>query len=472
MKKLIFLAACIVALLIGCYLQPQTNNQSEPSIIESINKDLSTAPSAIGKGKGHYFYIDPVNGSMENPGTSDFPWLTLEQVVKSNLIETKDQHGTIINQDAPVRAGDTLILRSGFHGHVQIKNAYNDKKITVISDDGADAQLAELELMSVKNWRFDGLTISPAFSDKAIRTSSIVNIGDNGYLGNTSHIEILNSHIFTFLTPPESLSKDDWKQAKTGILFGRKSKHLRARNNYIESTSFGISGSAPESIIEGNVVTDFSKDGIRLISSNTIVKYNVVKNNYAIDDNHDDGIQGFSYNGVDLTNSSLIGNVILNRDKNDNPFPGIMQGIGFFDGPFYNFLLQNNVILCFTWQGLAVYDSVGGKIQGNFLYTPSEVGNNVGTRITLGTKNKGVDIENLLAGNVAHQYILNKNDLLEDVLNLDIDEIKEDSDVLFMKKLNNMLAYINSTYGEVHDLSNKTRVNEEFLNNGPSYLFD
>lgn len=471
MKKNIFLLVCIIALIVGCYAQLQ----QPPSDVDLINKEISSAPSAGGRqdrGRGNYFYIDPINGDMENSGTSDFPWRTLEEVIKNNMIETKDQHGMDINLGAPVHAGDTIVLRSGFHGHIQIKNAFNDKTITVISDDGADPQLAELELISAKNWKFSGLTISPAFSEKAIRTNYIVVLGDNGYLGSSSNLELINSHIFSFLEAPETLSNEDWKMAKIGVLLGRNATSLRVRNNYIQSTEFGISSAAHESIVEGNIVTDFSKDGIRLISSSTIVKYNVVKNNYVVNGNHDDGIQGFSYNGVDLTNSSMVGNIILNRDKKGNPYPGVMQGIGFFDGPFYDFLIQDNVIMSFTWQGLAIYDSVGGKIQSNFVYTPPEVGNNVGTRITLGTKNKGVEIENLLAGNAAHQYILNDGDLLENVLNLDIDDMPGDSQELFMKKLNNLLGFINATYGEIHTKSAKYRINEEFMMYGSSYLFE
>ena len=278
MKKTLFLLACIIALIVGCY----TQLQRAPSEVELINKDISSNPSAGGRRdrvRCRAFYIDPINGSMENPGTSDFPWRTLEEVVKNNMIETKDRHGKAINPGAPIHAGDTIILRSGFHGHIQIKNAFNDKKITVTSDNGADPRLAELELISVKNWSFSGLTISPEFSDKAIRTNYIAVLGDNGYLGNSSNIDLINSHIFTF-SNPETLSNEDWKMAKTGVLLGRNATNLRVRNNFIQSTEFGISAAAPESIVEGNIVTDFSKDGIRLISSNTIVKYNVIKNKY------------------------------------------------------------------------------------------------------------------------------------------------------------------------------------------------
>ncbi|MCK5830857.1 MAG: hypothetical protein KAH20_11205 [Methylococcales bacterium] len=477
MKKINFLLACIIALVVGCYTQTQhpPSEVIEVSEVDLINKEISSNPSAGGRRdrrRGNSFYVDPINGSMDNPGSSDFPWKTLEEVVKNNLIETKDKNGNIINQGSPIHSGDTIVLRSGFHGHVQIKNAFNDRKITVISENGEDPKLAELELISVKNWKFSGLTISPEFSNKAIRTNYIVVLGDNGNQGPTSNVELVNSHIFTSSTPPETLSSGDWKLAKIGVLLGRKATNLRVRNNYIQTTEFGISAAAPGSIVEGNVVTDFSKDGIRLISSNTIVKYNVIKNNYVVNVNHDDGIQGFSYNGVDLTDSSVVGNIILNRDKKGNPYPGELQGIGFFDGPFYDFLLQDNVVMSFTWHGLAIYDSVGGKIQSNFLYTPDEIGNNIGARITLGTKNKGVDIINLLAGNIAHHYLFEESELSKNVLNLDIDDMSEDSQILFMKRLNSMLGFINATYGEVHNKSTKKRINEEFMLNGPSYLFN
>lgn len=462
MKKIVSMF-CLLLLLGGC-------SGRAMSPVEMANNKMASNPTAAGESL--VFYVDPINGSMDNTGTSDSPWSTLEDVIKNKLIKTQDQYGAVINPDGLVQAGDTIILRSGFHGHVQIRSAFNEKPITVKSEQGANATLAELELLGVKNWKFSGLAISPSFSSKAIRTRYIVLIGDSGYFGKTSDVELSDSHIFSSSKNPEMLSKEEWKNAKYGVLMGRQAKKIIVRNNFIQSTSFGIYASSPESIVEGNVVTDFSKDGIRILSSATIVKYNVVKNNYAVDRNHDDGIQGFSYNGVDLTSSTIQGNIVLNRDKIGNSFPGSMQGIGLFDGPFYNFLIQDNVVMSFTWHGVSIYDSVGGKIQSNFVYTPKEVGGNVGTRITLGTKNKGVEIENLLSGNVAHQYVLNDNDFLEGISNLDIDKMPGDSETLFMKKLKTMLNFINGTYGETHEISNRKRINEDFLLQGPSILFN
>jgi len=421
--------------------------------------------------ENHTFYVDPELGSMSNPGTIDQPWSTLENVIQSNLIETKDKNGNIVNPGGVIKAGDTIILRSGYHGHVQIKNAFNDQKITIKSDTNAEAKLSELELISVKNWSFSGLIISPSVSDTAIRTDTIVVLGDNGFLGNSSNIDLIDSYIYSFSENAEDLSATDWQsKAKNGVLLGRNATNLNVQNNFISKTKFGINAMAPDSIVSGNVVTDFSADGIRAVASRNIIEFNVIKNNYVIDGNHPDGIQGFSATSSVLSDVSVVGNVILNRDKKGNQYSGGLQGLGFFDGPFSNISMQDNVVMAFTYQGLALYDSIGGTIKHNVAYTPSNIETLMTARITLGTKNKSAVMSNYVAYNLAHQYVFYKRDSQKTITNIQNLVMDQNSGSTFMDRLNANLNTIYTKYGQTHITAKQNRVNQDFISFGPSIL--
>src|SRR5690606_18350006 len=84
------------------------------------------------------FYVDPVSGSAGGTGSSGDPWLTLQQVVSDNLIESQGwsaypyTSGATLqprNAGAPVKAGDTIWLRSGYHGELILNGWYNSSAI-------------------------------------------------------------------------------------------------------------------------------------------------------------------------------------------------------------------------------------------------------------------------------------------------------------------------------------------------------
>src|SRR5688572_13590150 len=96
------------------------------------------------------FFVDPVSGSNAGDGSSANPWRTLQAVVAANLIETRNwqslpyQPGlslVTVNPGAPVKAEDTLWLRSGYHGQVVIQGAYNASAITVAAQPGHVPQI-------------------------------------------------------------------------------------------------------------------------------------------------------------------------------------------------------------------------------------------------------------------------------------------------------------------------------------------
>src|SRR3954467_12843960 len=86
------------------------------------------------------FYIDPINGSDAGDGSAGDPWRSLQALFDDGLIETRDWPSfpyaagmqlVDVNPGAPVRAGDTLWLRDGYHGDLVVEHAYNAAPITI-----------------------------------------------------------------------------------------------------------------------------------------------------------------------------------------------------------------------------------------------------------------------------------------------------------------------------------------------------
>jgi parallel beta-helix repeat protein len=99
-------------------------------------------------------------------------------------------------------------------------------------------------------------------------------------------------------------------------------------------------------------------------------QYNLVKNCYAVNANHDDGFQSWSSedSGVGtgvVYGMVLRGNTIINYENPDQPFRGTLQGIGCFDGMFENWLVENNVVITDHWHGITLSGATNCKIINN-----------------------------------------------------------------------------------------------------------
>jgi hypothetical protein len=86
------------------------------------------------------FYVDPATGSPSGDGSVTKPWRTIEEVIAANLVSTQNwaslpytSTSTLVakNPTGPIKAGDTVYLRSGYHGALSIIGHYNAKTITI-----------------------------------------------------------------------------------------------------------------------------------------------------------------------------------------------------------------------------------------------------------------------------------------------------------------------------------------------------
>ena len=105
--------------------------------------------------EGAEFYVDPVKGSDAGDGSAGRPWRTIQAVFDAGLVEsqrwdklpyTGDSELVVRSAGAPVQAGDTIRLRSGYHGALSITGYYDSGNITIAAEEGHTPLLSLVQI--------------------------------------------------------------------------------------------------------------------------------------------------------------------------------------------------------------------------------------------------------------------------------------------------------------------------------------
>jgi len=261
--------------------------------------------------------------------------------------------------------------------------------------------------------------------------------------------------IYTALDTSGWTAKDWMQKTASGVWLGRHGRAHVARNNYILNTRFGINLCAPDCLAEGNVVANFSADGIRVTRDGQTFQYNVIKNVFVNardgDDNHDDGIQTFLFNvgtGT-LRNVTLRGNIILARESDDMPFPNELQGIGCFDGPLVHFTVEKNVVGVNHWHGITLGDAQGCSILDNVCF--SRWSGRARPWVQLGQK-KNQATGNTVRNNFAHSFDFKADAAVQAESNQEVTE------AVFNQRLAELARDIDQRFGKRHPTTQRPRL--------------
>jgi hypothetical protein len=405
---------------------------------------------------GTTFYCDPGKGTPQGDGSAQSPWRTIEEVFAAKLVQLLNPDGTASNPAAPVKPGDTILLRTGWHGVVRISTGFNPQPLTIAAQEGHKPQVGFVEVRDGANWVIKGLSISPSLAPGPLqrRPAHLVTLGEHG--GERCRgLVVADCFIYSVLDSSAWTAADWTHTASDGIWLGRTGAAHVARNNYVLNTRVGISLCAADCIAEGNVVANFSADGIRATRDGQVIQDNVIKNVFVGardgDDNHDDGIQAFLFNvgtGT-LRNVVLRGNIIFERESDGLPWPNHLQGIGCFDGPLVGFTVENNVICVAHYHGVSLYDAQGCTIRGNVCFARGDGA--LRPWVMLGQKKKQAE-GNTVRDNFAHSFNF-KADLHVTAEN-NASVTREE----FQRKLAERLVSINGKYGELHTVSGRKRL--------------
>lgn len=360
----------------------------EDSIDKKITDDYIFEEPEI---SGNTFYIDPINGSMEGDGSVQKPWKTLQQVFDNGLVQyykhaesyNPESELVIVNEDAPVKGGDRLVLKTGYHGFLRLNVLMLNDWLTIEAAEGETPVLSQIMLNGAfKNIYFKGITVDKSSyqgtenyweSESITRNSdACVYLGSSSFWGKGSNVK-LNGLFLRTTEDVSGWSADDWVEKAASGIGVRSVENVNIVNCDIENIRFGISVDyySNNSNVVGNTITNFSGDGARVISNNVLFAYNTIQGCLKVDDNHDDGIQSFS-RGEDnssgtgvVSNVVIRGNIIISIIDKNNPLAGSAQGIGCFDGMFDNWIVENNVVVSNTYHGISFYGFTNSTIVNN-----------------------------------------------------------------------------------------------------------
>ncbi len=344
------------------------------------------------------YYADPVLGSPSGDGSPSRPWRTLQEVAEAGLF------GTTIG------AGDTLWLRSGYHGQLVITSGSYATPITVAAQPGHTPQVRRVSFANTHGWALVGLSISPSHAAVYGRVD-MASINSS-----SSDILIEGCELFS-VRDASGWTATQWiNDASNGVVIG--GDHVTVRNNAVKNVRFGISVTGPNAIIERNWVVNFSADGVRGLGNYGTYQYNIIKNVYVSqeqgDTNHDDGFQSWSQGpggpGTgEVVEVVLRGNTIINREDPNQPLQNAMQGIGCFDGFFVGWVVENNVVVTDHWHGITFSGMRQSRIVNNTVIdinnvTPGPPWIRVGPHKN-GTPSENVVVRNNLSTDLALEGI-------------------------------------------------------------------
>ena len=406
--------------------------------------------------RGATFYCDPAQGSPQGDGSASRPWRTIEEVLSAKLVQLRSKDGKLANPGAPVKPGDMVLLRSGWHGVIRIAAGYNDRPITIAAAEGHSPQVGWIEIGEGRKWVVKGLVVSPSLAPVPLprRPGHLVSLGERGG-EESAELVVEDCFLYSVLDTAGWTGKDWVEKPLSGIWLGRHGRGHVARNNYILNTRFGIDLCAPDCLCEGNVVANFSADGIRATRDGQIVQYNVIKNNFVGakdgDQNHDDGIQVFLFNVGTGTvrNVTLRGNIILARETDGLPLPNPLQGIGCFDGPLVGFTVEQNVVCVNHYHGVSLYDAQGCTIRDNVCMSHWPDGPR--PWIMLGQKKKQAR-GNTVRDNLAHSFNFKADAEVKAENNREVSEAE------FRQKLAALAASIDGKFGKLHPTAKRPRL--------------
>jgi parallel beta-helix repeat protein len=340
---------------------------------------------------GNMFYIDPVNGSMDGDGSEHNPWSTLQEVVEHNLIQfykhtenyNPESALQLVNEDAPVKGGDEILLLSGYHGYLHVNNFVFNNWLTIKAKEGHIPVLSQIKMVGAfKNIYIKNITvIKESYQGSGnywetetlnSNSSNCIYLGSSDFWGKGSFVKLNKLKVKTAENTESWLAEDWVDKAASGIGL-RSVTDIEIVNCQIENVQHGITVEyhSNHSNVVNNLIKGYSGDGARVISDNVLFAYNRIEDCYDVDENHDDGIQSYS-RGEDnsagtgvLYDVILRGNIIIGTTKPTHPLAGYPQGIGCFDGMFDGWIVENNLIVTNHYHGISFYGMLNSKIINN-----------------------------------------------------------------------------------------------------------
>ncbi len=340
---------------------------------------------------GSTYYVDPVNGSDANPGTSALPWKSIKT---SSIV-----------------SGDTVLLRAGNYGDLTLSNKSFTSTVTIAAENEAARPIfTNILVINCNNLKLDTLNVYGGAVRRTARTQYEQRF--NMLCCNGDNIEVANCWVsstsISDSTPAQSWTASDWNtKSASGIQVWGDNAYIH--DNLLVNVFYGIEFMGDTCLIERNQIINFCGDGISLKGMyNEVARNNRIVNHYQTDPaelDHADMIQ--VYWDEDTTHNTPIYGLVLEGNfcaDHDSTFVNLAfanrcQGIGSFDNNMVDGLIINNVVLVHDWCGIAALGGVGTKIINNTVFDPYAYSKWHGPTIEIHEAQNGENSKNIVARN-------------------------------------------------------------------------
>ncbi|KAA0239512.1 MAG: hypothetical protein EDM72_13635, partial [Chlorobiota bacterium] len=198
-----------------------------------------------------------------------------------------------------VQGGDTISLLSGNYDNLTISGKNNISFVVIRSNTGATAIFSSINISNCSYWKLSGVYIKPRYTSGAD--------GKNALRLDGNYLTAENCNI-NYSDDISGWTDSDWvSQAGNGITMD--GTNITVKNNLVSVVDHGISNGAQYTLVSGNIISNFRGDGIRGLGDDANYEYNLIKNSYDVDDNHDDGFQSWSV-GPGGVGTGVVKNII------------------------------------------------------------------------------------------------------------------------------------------------------------------
>lgn len=302
--------------------------------------------------------------------------------------------------------GDRLLLEAGDYGALQITGQTFDPPLTIASVPGGRAHLDRIQVKNSSGITVSDLNVWPLTARQkgvAVQTDA-----------RSSQIRFERLDI---RSGPEALNYLDWTAEDwlTTWRFGGvqlKGPDMALIDSSLTGVSNAISSSGARGQVIGNEVHGFSKDGMRGFGTGTLFQGNTVRDCVKVDGNHDDGFQSWAAHGdapSEITAITLDGNTIIEwTGPPGHPLRCRLQGISLFNGPYRDWVIQNNLVVIRSPHGITIFDGINMRVLNNTVVNIDGNSNKAPWIMQKRKKTTG-QAPNIFANNLATALKLGKN---------------------------------------------------------------
>jgi hypothetical protein len=276
------------------------------------------------------YYLDPVSGSMSNPGTSTSrPWPALANVMAAR---------------PPLQGGDVLVLMRGYHGAPVITGKYASDVI-VRAMPGHTPVVRCLTFDAASHWDIGSLVITAQATPAGHPDQDIKRRGidiSTQTEENCSYITVRDTSLYT-QQDASTRTEAQWKTSSTGIrVFATNYSIINCHIYNGGGLQLGFHSNMGR--VMNCVIENFASDGSGLKASNVLFSGNCIYGSHKVSGNHNDLFQCWAARNIVFKNNFLAAYVNPKQGFLNKPGISDCQGMGCFDGWKQNWLIQGNVV--------------------------------------------------------------------------------------------------------------------------------